>query len=178
MDEQVFYRVYFKDQTTYKGGDFRFSSYWNEMPDKQIISIEYYFPNTTLLLSGFESYNHRIERFSTLNTNFRYKNAISRLILMGRYNAKIIIICFNLLKKETTKKEFPAYTQEEYLNIKKIIQKEIDTLKNINDIETNQIIKEKEDYLRDLKEAIQSTGWKQGIKSDLLPIIKTITPEK
>lgn len=55
------YLITFKDNTKFEGGDL-YHSKWNEMPDKEIIEIQYKFPIKTLLLKGFEAYNHIIDQ--------------------------------------------------------------------------------------------------------------------
>ena len=55
------YNIIFKDQTIFKGGDIS-DSKWNDIPDKEIKEIHYFFEDKKIVLSKFQSYNHLIEK--------------------------------------------------------------------------------------------------------------------
>lgn len=80
------YTVIFSDGTTFEGGS-PAKSLWNEIPHKPIQSIEYSLtPFIKYRFSGFESYNHCVERIRGVNKSLEL---ISKVIIMGRTRNRV-----------------------------------------------------------------------------------------
>lgn len=94
------YKVIFKDNTSFEGGDYK-NSKWNEIPEKEIKKLEYKLVEKTLILTGFEAYNHLIERVQFVN---KPGGLITKLILMGKHKEEVFQIIFDFQKKKTYKK--------------------------------------------------------------------------
>ena len=96
------YKVYFEDNTIFEGGNIT-DSKWNLMPSKPIIKIEYDLLNLnhTIVIEGYDSYNHIIEKGYGLFGN-AMKNQILQIILMGKVQNKVHNVIFNFLTKEVT----------------------------------------------------------------------------
>ena len=85
------YKVVYEDKTEFLGGDLQ-NSKWNKMPSRPITAIYYKIPNSkqTLVMKGYESYNHHIERGKFLDGS----ETLIRIILMGKF--KNIVHCCSI----------------------------------------------------------------------------------
>jgi hypothetical protein len=80
------YEVTFTDGTIFKGGQ-PSNSLWDQMPDKPIRSILYSLtPFLEYKFSGFDSYNHTVERVRGVNTTLEI---INKVIIMGRTQNRV-----------------------------------------------------------------------------------------
>ncbi len=60
------YKIIFEDSSTYIGGDSLYNLKWSDIPDKEILRLEFFMDKgSVLVLQDFESYNLFIE--ATLN---------------------------------------------------------------------------------------------------------------
>lgn len=87
------YTIVFKDGSVYHGGQTITDSKWNDMPDKCIISLEYFLDeNTSIVLKDFDAYNHVIEAtkavYGPKGTDFSQK--LHNIYIMGRKGNKVI----------------------------------------------------------------------------------------
>jgi len=55
------YKVTFEDDTIFEGGS-PINSKWNDMPSKPIKKLEYILEKQTILMEGYQAYNHATER--------------------------------------------------------------------------------------------------------------------
>lgn len=72
------YKVHFEDGEIYHGGNLN-KSLWNQIPKKPIKRLEYNLFSKPIILEGYDSYNHLIEKI-----NIGGKEFISKVFLMGR----------------------------------------------------------------------------------------------
>ena len=91
------YTITLANDTIFHGGTLQ-DSRWNKIPDINITKWEYNLFNKPIILSGYEEYNHLIERV--------YINAspiITKIILMGKINDEVHSITFDLKTKQLIK---------------------------------------------------------------------------
>lgn len=100
------YTITFEDDTQFKGGG-PAESKWNEMPDKPIRKLEYFFRKQKVTLIGFESYNHIVERVRVMG----HEEMITRVILMGRNGKGVDCFVYDL-KQNTTYDYFDLFGME------------------------------------------------------------------
>jgi len=84
------YVITFIDGTKYEGGDL-YESKWNDMPDKNIAQIEYRFPNQSILIKGYEKYNHLIDQVY-IGSQCRFEHV--RLMGLEKTMVKSFVYCF------------------------------------------------------------------------------------
>ncbi len=72
------YTITFEDGTKYQGGNL-LKSGWNSMPTKPIKEWVYQLAGKQFKMSGYEEYNHIVER-----VNVGGQEIITKVILMGR----------------------------------------------------------------------------------------------
>lgn len=89
------YKVTFNDGTTFLGGEPQLSL-WNNMPDKPIARIEYSMAGHSIILEGYEAYNHIVERARPINK--RGIETISKVILMTKKGDSVTCLIFDFLK--------------------------------------------------------------------------------
>lgn len=90
------YKVYFKDGEIFKGGNYK-DSKWNDMPHKPIVKIKYTLVNKTLVLEGFDGYNHLVEKVQFVNKTGR---KITRILLLGRVGGMVTRIIYDFQKNK------------------------------------------------------------------------------
>lgn len=90
------FKVEFEDNSNWNGGDF-INSKWNEMPNKNIKSIEYTFLNKKIKLEGYNSYNNIIERAFFMGKD---KTRISKLMILAEKDNNIIKFIYDFCKRE------------------------------------------------------------------------------
>ena len=95
------YKVYFTDNSVFEGGTLN-NSKWNDMPNKSIIKIEYRLGKAGIMLSGYESYNHLVERSRFMTGNYE---RITKVILLGKKMSQVDVIIYDLIKKTVVKKQ-------------------------------------------------------------------------
>lgn len=88
------YKVFFDDETIFDGGHYT-NSKWNEMPNKTIKKLEYTLFNKTIILKGFESYNHIVEHSYLSKTGSK---KILKVILMGKVDQKVYQFIYDFEK--------------------------------------------------------------------------------
>jgi len=93
------YKIYFEDNSIFESSSDK--SEWNKMPSKSIVKIEYKFENNTVLLEGFEAYNHVVEKIQFINKQGQY---ITKIILMGKHNTQVYQIIFDFQHKRAYQK--------------------------------------------------------------------------
>jgi hypothetical protein len=86
------FTVKFTDNTIFEGGNSLNNSKWNDIPNKDILCLEYFVDdNSSIVLSGFEEYNHLVEVtqnvYGPKGTNLQRK--LENIYLMGRKGDKI-----------------------------------------------------------------------------------------
>lgn len=100
------YTVYFADGSEFQGGDIA-NSRWNEMPGKPIASLQYSLFGVSLVLRGFEAYNHILENVILLNRprkTGKGGHTISRIILMGSWQGRIYEVIYDVIKAKVFQK--------------------------------------------------------------------------
>jgi len=85
------YKVTFEDDTIFEGGS-PTESKWNDMPKKRIKKLEYTIGNQTILMEGYEAYNHATERHYKVSKGVEIKI----LWLMVKKENDIMIIKYDL----------------------------------------------------------------------------------
>lgn len=81
----MMYKILFVDGESWEGGKPE-NSKWNEMPNKPISELQYYICNKTIILKGYEAYNHLFHRPYFLLT----KEVITtQVIIMGLYKNNV-----------------------------------------------------------------------------------------
>jgi len=83
------------DEIVFYGGDLN-DSKWNRIPDLPIKKIEYNLFTKTIIMQGFEQYNHLIEHVSILNKT----NMITKTFLLGLNRDRIDRITFDIVKNK------------------------------------------------------------------------------
>ena len=78
------YKIIFEDYTIFEGNSFEGS--WNKIPDKLIKRIEYKISDKTLILEGFEQYNHIVKLGFGL---FRSIAGVLAIYLLGKDGDKV-----------------------------------------------------------------------------------------
>lgn len=73
------YSIHFLDGSIFLGGEPQ-DSHWNEMPDKPISELIYSIYNKTIILKGYEAYNHIVNYQYNLQSK---ENTTTHIILMG-----------------------------------------------------------------------------------------------
>lgn len=86
------YKIIFDDNTEFLGGDLK-NSLWNEMPDKFIKEFQYYLNGKTLYLSGYDAYNHEIEKIVLMNDK---KIICNSIILSAKEKDKVLRIIIDI----------------------------------------------------------------------------------
>lgn len=86
--------VYFKDGTELTNIP------WNSLPDKPILSLSYKIGDKLIELSGYEMYNHLVEKIA----GFGKPPQTTKLFLMGRACGKTKIVTIDYRKKIITEK--------------------------------------------------------------------------
>ena len=86
------YKITFKDSSVYFGGETVFDSKWDNIPDKEILCLEYFInEHSSLTLRDFESYNHVIEAtkavYGPKGTDMSTK--LHNIYLMGKNGDKV-----------------------------------------------------------------------------------------
>lgn len=88
------YKVIFFDDTETISSSF--NSIWNSLPKKPIKKLEYYINNRTIVLEGYEAYNHIKEDIMIINKGYRF---IIRLLVKNVNNVlEVVINPFNIKK--------------------------------------------------------------------------------
>ena len=95
------YNITFTDNTQFKGGNIK-NTRWNEIPDKQIKSIEYRFLGKKIYLEGFEEYNH-IKLMAQMLQRTGHTTHTYGILLLGRVGKAIHCFAYDLQKKTFTK---------------------------------------------------------------------------
>jgi len=94
------YNITFEDNTEFKGGNPE-NSLWNDIPDKEILSLTYSLFGRKFVFEGFEKYNHVIKcGLHLLSGN----NGIIFVSIMGLYKGETHQIIFNYINKTISKK--------------------------------------------------------------------------
>lgn len=103
------YTITFQDGEIWRGGNIE-NSKWNEMPNKIIDKISYTLHKQTIDISGYESYNHLVERTQNILDG---KTKITKIFLLAKDGAIVIkfIFDFNIKKWNT---EGGIFGQEYY----------------------------------------------------------------
>ena len=99
------YYLKFSDNTIFKGGTIH-NSLWNTSPNKEIVEFKYEIGNKYLILSGYESYNHQLEKYNVFN-----KEIITKIILMRRKGEKVDCMVIDLKMKKIYKKEVKLHAE-------------------------------------------------------------------
>lgn len=103
----MLYEIKFTDGTEFKGGNLK-DTKWNQIPDKPIYSLTYYFFGKAITLTEYESYNHIWEKAQNL---FNGQEILCDIYLMARTEGQTIVIHFNLIKETTDVSGF-SYDKE------------------------------------------------------------------
>jgi hypothetical protein len=91
------YTIVFEDRTKFIGGEPN-NSKWNDIPNKPIAKLQYSFGGKTIILEGYEAYNHIIKvGFLTLNPQ---KPIILAVIIMALEKNKVNRIIFDFTKQK------------------------------------------------------------------------------
>lgn len=112
------YKITFSDNTEFIGGDLK-DSKWNEIPkDKLISSIQYNCGGVTILLTGFESYNHLVEHSQIINPQNKLTNSdlIIKSTICGRYKNRIYLVIFDFITGKV-RTEIEGFTQKQVEHI-------------------------------------------------------------
>jgi len=90
-------KIIFENGEVFKSENI-YDSKWNEMPDYPIKSIEYKITGHTrsVILSGYDSYNHIVEHFTVMNNMMA---GVSKIVLMAKKDNKVNRIIFDFLKR-------------------------------------------------------------------------------
>jgi len=89
------YRVEFENGDIFVGGTI-YNSRWNKI-NKPIKRLIYNFPTTTVVLEGYECYNHLIEHKYNLVTK---NTKITSIILLSKSKNIIRVMIYNLKKQK------------------------------------------------------------------------------
>lgn len=89
------FKAYFIDGTTFEGRSLP-DSQWNEMPDKPIEKLEYFFTNKKLIFEGYREYNHLFENKGGIGMPVKK----TKLFLMGREENRTCIATFDLMERK------------------------------------------------------------------------------
>jgi len=104
------YKIIFEDSTEFLGGEIQ-DSRWNTMPNKPIKKLIYNVGEKEIVLEGYDSYNHLVERISIVGKS---SNRITQLYLMAKKDDNVLIISIDPV---TNKFRFdPAIFGREYYN--------------------------------------------------------------
>lgn len=87
------YKITFTDNSTFEGGENINDSKWMDIPDKEILCLEYFISdNTSIVLRGYDAYNHLVEAtkavYGPKGTDFSQK--LHNIYVMGRQGNKVI----------------------------------------------------------------------------------------
>lgn len=104
------YKVVFEDDSTFESESA--NSKWNEMPEKKIKKLLYYFGKDCIVFEGFEAYNHLIEKVQFMMG--RSGNRTTKVILMGKYKEEIHQLVIDLHHEKVYKLITPV--GQEYMN--------------------------------------------------------------
>jgi hypothetical protein len=75
---------------------------WNSMPMKPIQRVKYVIGDKTIIMEGYESYNHLVEKVYTPLDGQQFNRAI---YLMGLYGINVQVIKLNLMEKKIDTEE-------------------------------------------------------------------------
>src|SRR5580698_7382923 len=97
------YKIQFSDNTEFTGGE-PDESLWDKIPEgKSIASLEYSFLGVSMLLKGFEAYNHVVEHavvmLNVSGQTYPTTHRISRVILLGKWQNRVYEIIYDLKHK-------------------------------------------------------------------------------
>ena len=93
------YKVKFTDGSEFTGGTIE-DSKWNEMPDKEILEIDY-FLGEKFKLSGFKEYNQLVTKVITINPKTQKQQIqYTELFLMGYAKGKVHILKFDFNSRQ------------------------------------------------------------------------------
>ena len=88
------YTIIFKDNTTYKGGDYS-NTGWLDIPNKSFKRVIYRLPNNdNLVLNGYTCYFHCTEGITDINIKSKQPTKLKFTYIMGKKNG--IIICYKI----------------------------------------------------------------------------------
>jgi len=93
------YSIVFEDESKFNGGEF-YDSKWNEMPSKLIKEWKYMFCDYMIVFSGYEEYNHIVEKIGFFGHT---KN--TKVLLMARKNLQVDAFVIDLETKQLYKKD-------------------------------------------------------------------------
>lgn len=98
------YKVYLANNKVFLGGSPN-DSRWVQIPDIPIVKLEYTLAQKTMVMEGFEAYNHVIEIPTFL---FHKGGFISKVAVMAKMKNKVYVITYNFMKRIVTNetKEF------------------------------------------------------------------------
>jgi len=90
--------ITFVDNTVYNVGPPTHSG-WNGMPDKLIKNFSYTLKGRTVIMSGFNAYNHVVNAVM----GFNGMSKIISVMIMGRYNNKSLVFIFDFLNNKLSR---------------------------------------------------------------------------
>lgn len=125
------YQLTFEDNSKFVGGLILLDSKWNDMPPKLIREWEYIIFEKQFIFSGYEEYNHIIER-----VNFSNQEIATKVILMGRIGLLVESYLIDLQERKiykTRNKLGAEYLGKSTTGWKKgIIGVPLSTISNVN----------------------------------------------
>lgn len=113
------FKITFTDGSTFTGGDNIYKSKWDEIPDKEILCLEYFLSDgSSLILKSFEAYACFVE--ATMDVIGASRHRLENKYVMGLIDGKVTSyrIALNGVKGSTkyvegdiTKREYPIGTE-------------------------------------------------------------------
>lgn len=91
------YTITFTDNSIFVGGKDLQDSQWNDMSNKEILSIDYELLNRYVIIEGYSAYNHLVEYACNLLTG---QQMMSNVILLAKKHDSIVAIVFDLINKK------------------------------------------------------------------------------
>ena len=99
------YEITFVDGTSFiNNSDSLTNTRWNEIPDKEIISLKYKLLGRDIVAKEYEAYNHCVEHNYKV---LKGTETVGRVILMFKTEDKVERVIFDLIKKELYKDIVP-----------------------------------------------------------------------
>lgn len=113
----MLYKIVFKDNAIYKGGDSLMDSKWRGIPeDKEIASLIYSLPDGNLItLRDYEAYNHLIEATQNIYGSACTRQVIRAIYLMGLKGNIVTSYRISLFEEKNSKYKLGDITRREYI---------------------------------------------------------------
>lgn len=112
----MLYKIKFKDDTIFNGGNSLKDSKWNEIPEnKEIESLIYSLPDGNLIiLREYEAYNHLVEATQNFYGSDNVKETIRAIYLMGLEKGVVTSYRITLYEIKDSKYKIGDITRREY----------------------------------------------------------------